>query len=254
VRVTESPSTHSQWCAAYLPRLRPGQFFCHLSAAVLWGVPLSRKHEAAAHVHIGAMAPGRPPRASGVTGHVLTAGEIRLRAGMPVLSPAETWAGLGATLTHTELVVAGDYLVRRKRPLATLAELQCAAELRRPGIRAVRSALADVRARTDSPKESELRLVITGSGLPEPVVGHTVLDHKGDFVATPDLAYVHQRIAIEYEGKQHFTDPDVYAEDILRYELLEEAGWLVIRVIATDLGTRRAQLINRLRHALARRS
>jgi very-short-patch-repair endonuclease len=177
-----------------------------------------------------------------------------MRSGMPVLSPADTWSRLGTLLSHRELVVAGDYLVRKKRHLCTLAELTEAAAQDRRGIRAVRRALADVRERTESPKETELRLMIVAAGLPEPVVGYTVKDAKGDFVATPDLAYVKERIAIEYEGKQHFSDPRVYADDILRYELLEEAGWLVIRVIGADLGSRRTLALTRIRRALAARA
>ena len=173
---------------------------------------------------------------------------------MPVLDPATTWSYLGTSLTHEELVAAGDFLVRKKGPLSRMAALRLAASVAyRTGIRAVRAALADVRPKTESPKETELRLVIVGAGLPEPLVGCTVRDAKGDFVATPDLAYKRERIAIEYEGKQHFTDPRVYQEDILRYELLEEAGWLVIRVISADLGARRHLPITRIARALARR-
>ncbi len=256
VRAQAPPETHAEWCAAYLPRLAPGQFFTHMSAAVLWGFPLSLDQEMARAVHIGAVPPENPPQASGAIGHLLPVGSpIRVLRGMPLLNPADTWSYLGTTLNHEQLVTAGDYLVRRKRPLATLADLQLVASTRRrPGIRAVRTALADVRSKTDSPKETELRLVIVGAGLPEPLVGYTVRDARGDFVATPDLAYERERVAIEYEGKQHFSDPRVYQEDILRYELLEEAGWLVIRVINADLGARRGLLITRIARALARRS
>lgn len=68
------------------------------------------------------------------------------------------------------------------------------------------------------------------------------------------LPHSRQRpIAIEYEGKIHFTDPQVYADDIARYESMEEAGWLVIRVIARDLGYRQQILVARIERALARR-
>lgn len=255
VRVRAAPSNHRELCWAYLPRLRDGQFFTHLSAAVLWGMPLSRTLEQKGPVHIGALAPAQPPRAAGVDGHVLPPGvTIRASGGVPLLSPAETWSFLGTVLTHVELVVAGDFLLRRKRPLATLAQLQLVVTAkRRPGIPAVRLALADVRAKTDSPKESELRLAITAAGLPEPVVGHTITNDLGDFIATPDLAYVAERIAIEYEGTIHFNDPRVYVDDIARYELMAEAGWLVIRVVARDLGYRREILIARIERALAGR-
>lgn len=254
IRATYEPATHAERCAAYVPRLGDGQFFTHLSAAVLWGIPLAEEFERAEGVHIGAVRPGHPPRAAGVVGHLLPAAtEIRIKGRMPLLNPSDTWAYLGTVLPHEQLVVAGDFLVRRKGPLATLGGLQLAASARRPGIRAARLALLDVRPGTDSPKESELRLMLIGAGLPEPVIGHTVKDADGGFIATPDLAYVRERIAIEYEGRVHFTDPRVYAEDIVRYEMLEAAGWLVIRVVARDLGYRRGILISRVTQALERR-
>jgi very-short-patch-repair endonuclease len=167
-----------------------------------------------------------------------------------------TWRHLATFLTLDELVVAGDYLVRRKRPLTTIAELDAATTRagRAKGARNARYALADIRSGTDSPMESVLRLLIIRSGLPEPVIGHTVRDQRGDFVATPDLSYVAERIAIEYEGSIHQSDPWVFAEDIERRELLEDAGWLVIRVIARHVYTTPNELLQRIARALAART
>lgn len=78
-------------------------------------------------------------------------------------------------------------------------------------------------------------------GLPEPVVGHTVFDDDGFFVGTPDLAYVKERIAIEYQGSDHWTNRDVFEDDILRRELFERARWRVILV--TDRRLQHPQLL-----------
>ncbi|CAN5120359.1 hypothetical protein BH09ACT1_BH09ACT1_17240 [soil metagenome] len=92
------------------------------------------------------------------------------------------------------------------------------------------------------------------AGLPEPLVGHSIRNSLGDFVANPDLAYVEQRIAIEYEGEVHRTDPRVYAADILRREAIEKAGWQIILVISEHLMRTPALLLARIAQALADRA
>ena len=159
-------------------------------------------------------------------------------------------------LNHTQLVMVGDHLVRRKRPLSTLAQLRATVEAAHhvTGLAAVRAALADVRAGTDSARETELRLVIVGAGLPEPVIGHTVINSDGHFVGTPDLSYVDEQIAIEYEGEHHRTDPRTYEDDIIRRELFEDAGWVVIRVTKSHLAGQPHWLTQRIARALADRA
>jgi hypothetical protein len=91
-------------------------------------------------------------------------------------------------------------------------------------------ALRDIRAGTDSPRETRTRLIIVRGGLPEPVIGHRVHDDDGFFVGTPDLAYVAEKIAIEYEGDIHRTNRRTFSDDIERRELFEWSGWRVLRV------------------------
>ncbi|WP_236863462.1 endonuclease domain-containing protein [Brevibacterium daeguense] len=107
---------------------------------------------------------------------------------------------------------------------------------------ALRSARPDV----DSPQETRLRLTIVDAGLPEPVV-HPPISADG-VVLHPDLAYLDEMIAIEYEGDEHRSDPERWARDIERYDALTELGWTVIRV------TRRSSIpkfIERLRMLLS---
>jgi len=254
VRAPASARVHP--VGAYLPRLGTGQFFSHISAAQIYRMPLPRRVDSDPIVHVSVSEPAHPPRARGVAGHRLR-GPIELRTirGFPVPAPATTWCQLAALLSEEELVVAGDHLVRRKLPLCTTLELQSAvSDLGGArGARRIRRALELVRPRTDSPRETRLRLLLVAHGLPEPVVQHTIIDNDGYFAGTPDLAYVEAKIAIEYEGAHHQTDPSVYADDILRRELMEAAGWLVIRVIADHL-RHPDRLANRVRRALTERT
>jgi hypothetical protein len=174
---------------------------------------------------------------------------------LPITQPERLLLELAGILSLDDLIIAGDALVRRKRAPTTLETIRStAAESDARGIRQVRRALQHMRAGTDSPMETRLRLLIVRAGLPEPVIGHTIHDANGDFVGTPDLAYVPQRIAIEYEGAVHRDDPRVFAEDILRRELMQEVDWYVIRVISDHVFKSPQWLVGRIARILAQRT
>ncbi len=243
-----------QVCRAYAVCLAPGQLLSHVTAARLYGIPLPLRLEQRRSIDIWASE--IQPRGRGIIGHRSAPTPHLVLNGLPVTAPARVWVQLAPLLDRTSLVVAGDCLVRRKRPLSSLRELNDAvvtsAGVR--GIRSLRSALADVRAGTDSPMETRLRLLLVGAGLPEPVIGNTILDRTGAFVGTPDLAYVRERIAIEYEGDVHRSDPRVFADDIERRERMQEADWYVIRVVKDHVYRTQASLIDRVRRQLRDRA
>ena len=97
-----------------------------------------------------------------------------------------------------------------------------------------------------------MRLILIDGGLPEPIVGYTVYDRDGFFVGTPDLAYVKERIALDYEGEVHNRDARVFGEDIERREQFQDAGWRHIRVVKGHLA-KPHRLVDRVSFALAER-
>lgn len=240
-------------CHAYVP-VAPRQFaFSHVTAARLYRMPVPEVLERRASIDVSTPGDTRPRR-RGVIGHRLEPREIRVLDGLPVVAPELCWLQLAASLSVDDLVVAGDHLVRRKSPTSSVRAIRAAlgeiAGAR--GVRTARAALVDIRPGTDSPPETRTRLVLIRAGLPEPVVGHTVIDDDGYFVGTPDLAYVAERIAIEYEGEVHRTDVRVFDDDIDRRERFERAGWRVVRVRAHHLRDPRA-LAERVRLLLIER-
>ena len=177
----------------------------------------------------------------------------RMLGPLPVVAPELAWLQLAAALTLDELVVAGDHLVRRKRALSTLDTLAgaVAAAAGHRNVALAGRAIRDIRAGTDSPPESWVRLILVRAGLPEPLVGHTVT-HDGYWVGTPDLAYPEQRIAIEYQGSGH-RDRDVFEDDIDRLERFHAADWQVLQVTARQLRDP-ARLVSRVDFALRSRA
>ena len=253
IRATREAVSVEERCRQYLPRLRAGQFFSHSTAAILLAIPLPHRIETDARLHISDRL--SRPRTARVVGHRALDTPVATIRGLPITRPEWLLLELASLLPLDDLIIAGDGLVRRKRPPTTLHQLgQLASDLDRRGIRRVRSALQEVRSGTDSPMETRLRILICRAGLPEPIIGHTIRDGNGDFIGTPDLSYVEQRIAIEYEGSGHRDDPRIFAGDILRRELMQEAGWYVIRVISDHVFLSPQWLVSRIARILAQRT
>ncbi|WP_314194071.1 hypothetical protein [uncultured Arthrobacter sp.] len=91
-----------------------------------------------------------------------------------------------------------------------------------------------MRANTDSPKETELRLLLIGAGLPEPAINVPMFDETGGWVQDPDMSYEEFKIAIQYDGGHHAT-PAQRRSDIFRDENARGLGWLVVVLTQLDL-------------------
>ncbi len=254
--------------AEYAPRLAPGQFFSHETAAALWHapLPLARIDERIADgrelpVHVSVYGTRPLPRAHGVRGHRARPETSRLHwlDGLPVACAATTWASLG-TLPLIELVALGDHLCRVWRPgpgrqgigtppLTTIPSLKAALDAgRRVGNRRLREAVGLIREDSWSPRESAVRCHLHFAGLPEPRLNHDVYDLRGRFLACVDLAYPASHVAIEYQGTLHSSR---YAQDVERLAALRANGWTVIEVTASLLASP-SVLTARVRAALRR--
>ncbi|WP_374976732.1 endonuclease domain-containing protein [Microbacterium trichothecenolyticum] len=252
---------HLALALAYAPRMAEGEFFSHITAAVILGIPLPYLLVARSMLHVSVFRPRRLPRSAGVRGHEAKPSLVRTvrdaRTGLLTATPATVWASLGRQLTDPyDLVAAGDAVVRTWRvdsPLATLADLEAAVTAgRRVGVAAARLALPRVRTDSASRTESWLRLTLIDHGLPEPARNHEV-SADGVYLGCVDLAYPDLKIAIEYEGEHHLLDPEQWARDIARYEALRAAGWVVVQITKAELFHEPAVAVQRVRAAIRRR-
>lgn len=236
-------------CRAYATRLRPGQFFSHVTAARLWGMRLSSRWEVGP-LHVTTVLPARTPRTRGVVGHHCEhpGPDLAVVDGLVLSTPAETWRALSSLLSLDELVVAGDGLVSRTDPLATMRMLRRAVALNagRRGNRRLRAALDLVRPGSDSPRETRLRLCLIRAGLPEPEVNGLLTEH-GEPERFGDLVYRAERVVVEYEGAHHQRSRLAYLGDIERFETLA-ARWTFVRVTREHSD---AEVVARVRRALA---
>ncbi|MCH1881823.1 hypothetical protein [Agrococcus sp. ARC_14] len=267
VRAHEPPLDVQAQASAFALRMRAGLVFAGITAARLWGLPVSSWWAPAEHLVVGVPAGTGRTRAKGVLTREFdpTRLETTKLDGLPILTPTSTVLTIAGAQSHDDLVALLDALVTPSkhyrglrwpgRPHTTIAELTAFADrcggLR--GVEALRAALVDVRAGAESKRETLSRLCIVAAGHPEPVMQHEVWV-AGVLRAIIDLAYPQLMIAIEYEGEHHLTDAAQWAKDILRQELLESLGWIVIRVTKGDLKHGGREMIRRLDAAIARRA
>ncbi|WP_297374859.1 DUF559 domain-containing protein [Cryobacterium sp.] len=243
-------------CRALQVRMRPDAFFTHVTAALLLGLPVPGRLARLRPLHVGCAAPGRAMLARDIVGHSMRIDPDDLvdRGFLRLTGPARTWLDLAGSLTLGELVAIGDALVQWRSPLVTLGELGSALDRypSRSGIKQARTALPLLRTRSESPRESVLRVIIVLAGLPEPECNLEVFDDDGIFLARGDLVYPEYKLFLEYQGDQHRTDRAQWRSDIRRTGRLEDNGWQVLQFTDDDLRDPTA-LVARIRLRLSAR-
>lgn len=177
--------------------------------------------------------------------------EIELVAGMRVTSPARTALDLGCWYPTMTAVAGIDALARVIEIKAVDIELLARRYVGRRGIARARQAIDLFDPGAQSPKESWLRVVLIEAGLPRPQTQIPVLNEFGSVFAYLDMGWEEVKVAVEYDGEQHRSDRRQYTWDVRRLEMLERLGWIVVRVLAGD---RPAEVVGRVRAALARRA
>jgi very-short-patch-repair endonuclease len=252
VRVEAGELTLVDRCRARATRLPGFAAFRHTTAARLHALPLPPRLAQLTELHVSVPTGARSPRGAGTLGHHVSCRpeEADRRHGVLCTTPERTFCDLAALLSLGELVAVGDAILHRR--LATADDLGAAAA-QWPGRRGrprLDAALELLDGRAESPKESELRIVLHDAGFLRPEVNHVVRDAAGRFVARVDLAYPARKVAIEYEGDHH-RDKDQWRRDIARRRRLEALGWTVLQVTQHDLVDPSA-LLSDLSAALAR--
>ncbi len=96
------------------------------------------------------------------------------------------------------------------------------------------------------------RLALIRAGLPAPHTQIEVRNAVGRVFARLDMGWPEWKVAVEYDGAQHWTDARQRAWDIDRWAELEAAGWSVIRVSGA-MFARRDPIIDRVCSALRAR-
>lgn len=243
----EPPDLRLRSLAAYL-WAGPGAVLGGYSAAELLGRSCSPSDAPAEVVGADLRSGARSRTGVTVRREALHSGEITEIDGVRITSRLRTAFDLARLLPPTEGVVAVDALARGEFNPDLLLNFA----VRYPGLRGVRrviDVLCWADARSGSPPETRLRLVLVRSGLPRPVAQHPVIGDDRRILWL-DLAYPEHRLGIEYDGGDHFATPDAARADARRHTRLVTAGWRVLRYTADDMRQAPDRIVAEVRGAL----
>src|SRR4029077_300385 len=168
---------------------------------------------------------------------------------MRITTPVRTAFDIGRSMRRDHAVVHLDALTHatdlKIRDVLTLADGKRGLR----GVRKLRKTLAFVDGGAESPQETRVRLLFMDAGLPVPETQIEFADEYGVVRIRVDMGWREWKVAVEYDGVQHWSDKYQRSWDIDRIAKLEAAGWVVIRVSAEML-TRPGVIIERVLRAL----
>ncbi len=144
--------------------------------------------------------------------------------GIDCTTAARTAYDFGRRLPLETAVIRIDALLNATKATSLSVENVARCHRGARGIRRLRTALDLVDAGAQSPQETRLRLLLVQSGLPRPVTQIPVTNDRGRVVRRIDMGWSDWMVGVEYDGEQHFTNPDDYSNDIDRLEFLAQRG------------------------------
>jgi hypothetical protein len=175
--------------------------------------------------------------------------ETLVRNGIRITTPERTAFDIGRSLSVSRSIPILDALSHATSfKIADVVSLADARPGSR-GIRRLRSVLNLVDGGAESPQESRVRLLLVAAGLPPPQTQIEFSDEFGMARIRVDMGWREWRVAVEYDGVQHWSDRYQRSWDIDRIAILETMGWVVVRISAEML-SRPEVIIDRVRSKL----
>jgi very-short-patch-repair endonuclease len=170
--------------------------------------------------------------------------EMCLRQSIDCTTPARTAYDIGRRVPGDTAIKMIDALLNATGCSVEAVEQTVDRHSGARGIRGIRAALDLADGGAESPKETELRLLLVRDGLPRPVTQIRVGRRR------VDMGWPEWKVGVEYDGEHHWTNPDSHAADIERLEYLGAQGWTIVRVSARQLRYDQAAILTRVRRAL----
>lgn len=189
--------------------------------------------------------------ADGLVVHRRAGAPLIVRNGRRATAPAWTAVEVARALRRPRALATLDAALRSGT--CSLPELWRAAAQQkgRRGIVSVRDLLALADPRSESPMESEARLVIIDGGLPVPELQYEIVDGNGE-LRRLDFAWPGKRVAAEYDGMAWHSGPEAMRRDRRRQAALLDVGWQVVPIVFEDVRYRAWELVARIDGQLRR--
>lgn len=170
-----------------------------------------------------------------IRSYQLAGSETCVVDGMCITTPARTAFDLGRMLPQDRSIPILDALLNATDvKIADIVSIMDRTQGAR-GMRRLRSTLKLVDGGAESPQESRVRTLLVRTGIPAPETQIEFVDDFGEVRIRVDMGWREWKVAVEYDGVQHWSDRCQRSWDIDRIALLEAAGWAVVRVSAEML-------------------
>jgi len=191
----------------------------------------------------------RPPRGIIVHTDRLLPGEQQLLGDLPVTTPARTAFDLGRRLALKDAVARMDALMNATGLTADEIDAVIPGHRRVRGLRNLRAALRLVDGGAESLYESWTRMLFVQNGFPRPVTQIPVYEDGYPF-ARIDLGWPEYLVGVDFDGAQHWTDPQQRTWDLERAARIADLGWIHIRLTSGMLLGQPRALLDRTGRAL----
>ena len=156
--------------------------------------------------------------------------------GMPCTSLERTVVDCCLMLNYRQSLVLMDHALRKGVDVGKLRDM-CASLAGRNGVLALRRALENADARSESPGETLTRELLARLKIEPPELQVEVWTREGRHRL--DLAWRNQKLALEFDGRMKYFDYEPTGEVIFqerqREKALTEEGWTFIRIKWRDL-------------------
>lgn len=179
--------------------------------------------------------------------------EVMLVRGIPTTTPARTACDLGRRGWLRTAVARVDALANATGLTAPQVNTVLLEHAGARGIVQLRNVVELMDGGAESPQETHTRLLLIDAGLQRPVTQIREFDRWGFVFARIDMGWPEFKVGVEYDGPQHWTDPERRNRDIDRYAELSRRGWILIRVNAELLYKRPSIVVERVVAALRER-
>ncbi|HET7668396.1 MAG TPA: hypothetical protein VFK56_20490 [Mycobacterium sp.] len=188
----------------------------------------------------------RAPKGVITRDELLLENEFQRLDELPITRPERTAFDLGRRGRLGMAVARLDALAQATDVKVPTVEELAGRHRRTRGLRQLEKALDLMDAGAESPQETWLRLLVIRAGYPRPRTRIPVLSPDGRRWYYLDMGWEDIKLAAEYDGDHHRSNPDVFAYDIRRLDDLRVPGWTHVRVAARN---RADEVLGRLSRA-----
>jgi very-short-patch-repair endonuclease len=213
---------------------------CMGTAAALYG--FDTENTSAIHV----LDPGIRLRPSkGLMVHQRIGAPLRRVEDRLATTPAWTAVEVARALRRPRVLATFDAALRVGACTAADLRATIAEHQGRRGIVRVRELISYADCRSESPMESEARLVFIDGGLPMPELQFNIEDRYGR-VWRVDFAWPDALLAAEYDSFEWHVGREALVHDRLKTARLQECGWTCIPMTVDDIRRDPAGLVARI--------